>query len=99
LEVESVSVPFERGGRYFYSHRRADQDLPVLCMRSGIEGREEVLVDPHALSPDHTVSVSFLDVSDDGRLLAYATRQGGEDEVTVTFLDLETREALDRLPR
>ena len=99
LEVESVSVPFERGGRYFYSRRRADQDLPVLCMRQGLEGKEEVLVDPHALSPDHTISVNFLDVSDDGRLLAYGTRSGGEDEVTVTFLDLETREVADRMPR
>ena len=99
LEVESVTVPFEHAGRYFYTRRRADQDLPVLCMREGIEGREQVLVDPHALSPDHTVSVNFLDVSEDGRLLAYATRQGGEDEVTVTFLDLETREVHDRLPR
>jgi len=100
LKVDQVTVPFERGGRTFYTKRRADQDLPVIVMRRGTEGAEEVLVDPHPLSPDHTVSVSLLDVSDDGTLLAYGTRKGGEDEVTVTLLDLETRKELaDRLPR
>ena len=100
LKVDQVTVPFERGGRYIYTKRRADQDLPVIVMRRGADGPEEVLVDPHPLSPDHTVSVQILNVSDDGKLLAYGTRTGGEDEVTVTLFDLETRKELpDRLPR
>jgi len=100
LKVDAQSVPFERGGRYFFTHRLATQDLPVLSMRRGLAGEDEVLVDPHPLSPDHTISVSFLDVSNDGTLLAYGTRQGGEDETSVTLLDLETRKELpDRLPR
>ncbi|HEY2955320.1 MAG TPA: prolyl oligopeptidase family serine peptidase [Candidatus Eisenbacteria bacterium] len=100
LKVDQVTVPYERGGRYFFTKRTVDQDLSVLCMRRGPTGADEVLVDPHPLSPDHTVSVSILDVSDDGKLLAYGTRKGGEDEVTVTLLDLETMKELpDRLPR
>jgi prolyl oligopeptidase len=59
-----------------------------------------VLVDPHPLSPDHTISVGILDVSEDGTLLAYGTRKGGEDEVAVTILDVTTmKEMSDRLPR
>ena len=100
LKVDQVTVPFERAGRYFYTRRRADQDLPVIVMRRGADRPEEVLVDPHPLSPDHTVSVQIIDVSEDGRLLAYGTRKGGEDEVTVTLLDLETKKELpDHLPR
>jgi prolyl oligopeptidase len=100
LKVDAESVPLERGGRTFFSKRLADQDLFVLVMRQGEGGPDEVLVDPHPLSPDHTVSVSMLDVSDDGTLLAYGTRQGGEDETTVTLLDLATRKELpDRLPK
>ncbi len=100
LKVDQVTVPYDRGGRYFYTKRRADQDLPVIVMRRSADGPEEVLVDPHPLSPDHTVSVQILDVSEDGRLLAYGTRKGGEDEVTVTLLDVETKQALpDQLPR
>jgi prolyl oligopeptidase len=100
LKVDQVTVPFAGGGRYVYTKRRADQDLPVIVARRGAKGAEEVLVDPHPLSPDHTVSVAILDLSVDGTLLAYGTRKGGEDEVTVSLLDLETRTELpDKLPR
>ena len=52
------------------------------------------------MSPDHTTSISLLDVTEDGNLIAYGTRQGGEDELTVRFLDVNTRKELpDVLPR
>ena len=38
LKIESVGMPVERGGRYFYSKRRADQDLSVLYVRKGRTG-------------------------------------------------------------
>ena len=100
LKVDTVIVPTERAGRYFYSRRKADQDLPILYVRRAAAGKEEVLVDPHSLSPDHSTSVSLLDVTRDGTLIAYGIRQGGEDEVTVHFLDVDSRKELpDTLPR
>ena len=100
LKIESVGMPVERGGRYFYSKRRADQDLSVLYVRKGRTGPEEVLVDPHPMSPDKTVSVSFSDVSLDGSLIAFSVRRGGEDEAEVRWLNVETRQELpDTLPR
>jgi len=100
LRIDNQGVPFERGGRYFYTHRGADQDLNLLCMRQGLNASQEVLIDPHVLSPDHSVSVGFSDVSEDGALMAYSTRKGGEDEVEIAFFDLATRKTLeDRLPR
>jgi prolyl oligopeptidase len=99
LKVESLDVPTERGGRYFYSRREADQDQRVLVVRQGREGREEVLLDPHPLSADHTTSVLYLDVSPDGRLAAVGTRLGGADEVEVSFRDVDSKQDLpDRLP-
>lgn len=100
LKIESVGMPVERGGRYFYSKRRADQDLSVLHMRKGRTGVEEVLVDPHSMSPDKTVSVSLSDVSLDGSLIAFSVRRGGEDEAEVRWMNVETRRELsDTLPR
>ena len=95
-----MTVPSTRSGWYFYSRRKADQDLPVLYVRRGAAGKEEVLVDPHLLSSDHYASVSLLDTTRDGTLIAYGIRQGGEDEVTVHFLDVDSRKELpDVLPR
>ena len=93
-------MPVERSGRYFFSRRKADQDQFVIYMRKGLEGSDTVLVDPHPMSPERTTSVNMLDISEDGLLLAYGVRQGGEDEVSVRLMNVDTGEHLpDELPR
>jgi len=100
MKIDVTGVPAERGGRLFFLRRLAAQDQAVLYMRPAAGGRDEMLVDPNPMSADHTTSVTLLDVSYDGKLLAYGIRQGGEDETTVTFLNVDTRKELsDRLPR
>ncbi len=100
LKVDTVTSPTVRNNRYFFYKRAASQDLPILYVRKGFAGADEVLIDPLPLSPDHSVSVALLEVSDDGTLIAYGVRQGGEDEVAVKFLDVNTRTELsDSLPR
>ena len=99
LKVDAVGIPSAQGGRYFFTRRGADQDLNVLCVRRGPRGRDEVLVDPHPLTADHTKSVLFMDVSLDGKLAAIGTRDGGADEVTVSFRDVDSgRDLPDLLP-
>jgi prolyl oligopeptidase len=99
LERDAIGLPYERGGRYFYSKRRADQDLAVLYLRDGIDGEERVLIDPHPMSPDHTISVELRDISDDGTRMAYALREGGVDEVSIRVREVDTGEDLtDVLP-
>jgi prolyl oligopeptidase len=100
MNVDRTEVPRARGGRYFFTRRRAGQDQPVLYMREGLNGLDQALVDPAPLSPDHTASVNFLDISEDGKLVAYGIRRGGEDEVTVRLLDVDSRKELpEELPR
>lgn len=99
LRIDVVTVPVFRGGRYFYSRRRADQEQAILYFRDDDAGTEQVLVDPHPLSADQTTSVSLLDVSPDGGLVAYGLRSGGADEMEVRFLEVSPRRELpDRLP-
>ncbi len=90
LQVDAISLPNERDGRYFHSKRRADQDLSVVYVREGVEAEDRVLIDPHPMSPDHTVSVSLLDISQDGRLVVYGVRAGGVDEVSIRLRDVDT---------
>jgi prolyl oligopeptidase len=97
-----VNIPFERGGRYFYSKRAPGQNQFVTYVRTGLDGKDEVLVDPNPLSPDHTISAftERLGVSQDGSLAAVYTRQGGEDEMALSFIDLNTRKRLpDSFPK
>ena len=62
----------------------------MLHVREGIDGEDRVLIDPHPMSPDHTISVSYLDISRDGRLVVYAVRDGGVDEVSIHLRDVDT---------
>ena len=99
LERDAIGLPNERGGRYFYSKRLADQNLAVLYVRDGLDGEDQVLIDPHPMSPDDTTSVELRDISDDGTRMAYAVREGGVDEVSILVRDVDTGEDLaDVLP-
>ena len=100
MKVESIGVPMVRGGRYFYAKRKPEEAQSVIYVRRGHHGREEVLLDPNPMSPDRTTSAGISAVSEDGRLMAYAIRQGGEDEVTLHVMDVDSRRNLpDRIER
>jgi prolyl oligopeptidase len=100
MKIDVMGSPSVRNGRYFFSRRRADQDQAVIYMRQGLNGNDVMLVDPNTMSKDHTISAGIAAVSRDGRTLGYRLRQGGEDEETVTWMDVESRKLLpDAMPR
>jgi prolyl oligopeptidase len=98
-KTDSFGTPLQRNGNYFFDKRAAGQDLYVICQRHGLDGHDEVLLDPQGLSADHSTSVVLRDVTDDASVVAYGVRAGGKDEVTMHFLDVKTRRNLpDVLP-
>ncbi len=98
LRVDSVSTPFEYGGRYFLYKKRAEDDLAILYVRQGLNGKDEVLIDPHTLSADHTTDIGLLDASSDGKLIVYNVRRGGTDETELRVMDVDKRKDVDQLP-
>ncbi len=99
MRVDTVGLPQERGGVYFFAKRQADQELYVTYKRKGLTGPDEVLIDPHPLSADHSTSAQLRAVSQDGKLAAYGIRAGGRDEVTIHFIGTPTGKDLpDVLP-
>src|SRR5215469_1083203 len=100
LKIDTITPPLERGGRYFFYKRRADQNQPVVFLRDGFKGKDEALIDPNTMSSDLATSVRLMDVSNDGKLLLYGVRHGGEDEVSISTFDVDARRDLaDNLPR
>ena len=103
-DVSDAGIPIERGGNYFFRKRLAGEQQASLYMRSG-EGaaahrsttpgaaanQDVRLVDPAKLSRDPNTSVGMLDVSRDGKLLAYSLKEGGADEVGVHLLNIATK--------
>jgi len=97
--VDSVSVPREEHGRFFYTKRLAAENQASIYYRVGLEGAETKLVDAGTLSADGNASVSIADISSDGKVLVYGVRHGGADEESIHVLDVEAKKDLsDVLP-
>ena len=99
LKIDTQGTPNEEGGRYFYSRQGADDELRILYYREGAAGEDHVIIDPHGMSEDYTTSVGLRDVSDDGKWMVYAIREGGVDETSIKIRDVDIGEDLpDVLP-
>jgi len=78
-DFEKYGVPFKQGNRYFYSRNSGLQNQSVLYTVNSLEGQPQEVLDPNVLSADGTVAVSGMEVSPDGKLLAYSLSASGSD--------------------
>jgi prolyl oligopeptidase len=99
IRYDWYSTPVAGGDSYFFLRELAGDNLRSLCMRKGLHGPDMVLIDPAALSDDQSVTVHLIEVAHDGSVFAYGLREGGEDELTVHFYDVQgLRDREDVLP-
>jgi len=94
IKIDFMGSPRVRNNRYFFSKRSADQDQASLFVRKGLEGKDELLVDPLPMSAKHTTTVGLASISQDGGLIAYDIREGGADEVTPHLFDVDAHKDL-----
>nr|MDP0505499.1 prolyl oligopeptidase family serine peptidase [Verrucomicrobiota bacterium JB025] len=74
-----MNPPFKVKGRYFFSRNTGLQNQSVLYTASSLDAEPQVLLDPNTFSDDGTVALSGVNVSDDGKLVAYAVSKSGSD--------------------
>lgn len=100
MRLDQLDAPIQRGQRFFVRQKKAEDDLWVLYVRDGLTGADRILIDPHTLSPDHTVDITFEDASRNGHFLVFSVRTGGEDETELRVMDVDQGiELPDHLPR
>ncbi|HYM44438.1 MAG TPA: prolyl oligopeptidase family serine peptidase [Steroidobacteraceae bacterium] len=85
-DYQAVGVPFEEGGRYFYTFNSGHQDQAVLFITADLAARGSPGVDPNTLTPEGIVTGYVA--SRDGRLLAYGVSVGGSDWAEWRIRDL-----------
>jgi oligopeptidase B len=96
------SVPWKKGGWWYYTREVEGKPYPIYCRRRGtMAAPEEVMLDVNALAEGRAYTgVDFWEVSPDGRLLAYGADFDGHRDYEVFVKDLATGELLpDRLSR
>ncbi len=82
------------GAYYFHTRREGTQNQPVLYVRKGVDGKDEVLVDVNALAKDGTVALDWWVPSHDGKYVAYGTSAGGSEISTLHIIATATHKLL-----
>ena len=94
LGAGSISPPYRRGQRTFFSRRTGDQQFPVLATIDP-DGTERVLLDPMEIDPSGLTTLDSWQPSKEGDLLAYQLSEGGTEESIVHVMDVATGALVD----
>ncbi len=99
LQIGGVTTPRVRDSLLFYKKREGDQNHAILYMRRGIDGENEVLLDPNTFSEDGTVALDWWHPSADGSLIAYGVSSSGSERSTLYLLRTQDKSHLpDTIP-
>ena len=96
-----TSTPYRYGSFWYYIRTEAGRDYPIYCRkREALDAPEEIYLDVNRLAEGHAFfDLGYVEVSPDGRRLAYATDLSGAEDYILYFLDLESGQLLpDSVP-
>ena len=97
--LETPETVIHRRGRYVILKKERNRQIASLYVRDGIKGPERQLIDAHSLSSDNSTTIELLNVSEDGNVIAYGLRRGGQDQLSIHFYDVGAGRTLaDALP-
>jgi len=88
------SAPFKAGEYYFFTKNDGLQNQSVWFIKKGLEGKEELFLDPNKLSADGTASVSLLGFSHDKKYIAYSIAQSGSDWSNIYVMEVASKTKL-----
>ncbi len=88
-------------GRIFYEKRPRGADNFKLYVRTALQGKEQLLVDPTLLKQDGKhVSMDWWSAAPDGRHVVYGLSPAGSEDSVIHIIDVESREILpERISR
>jgi prolyl oligopeptidase len=78
-DYERFDVPFKESDRYFFSKNSGLQNQNVLYTAANFSEKPRELLDPNVLAKDGTIALGGMDVTEDGKLLAYGLATSGSD--------------------
>ena len=87
---ERFGTPFKEGGRYFYTRNDGLQNQSVLFVADALDAAPRILIDPNTFSGDGTVALARYSISPDGKVIAFATSDGGTDRTNWKFRSIDT---------
>ena len=93
-QYEKVSTPYKKGGYYFFAKNNGLQDQAVTYYKKGLDGKEEVFLDPNKLSKKGTTAAQVLSFSKDKKYAVININEAGSDWSYFKIKDVEKNEFL-----
>jgi oligopeptidase B len=98
IKEDDESVPYRFRDYYYQARYEEGAEYPIHVRRTGSsDGPEQIMVDVNQLAQGHeffSASVGVAGISENQRILAFATDTLGRRRYTIRFLDLDTGEFL-----
>lgn len=91
--------PVRRGEFYFLTRNTGLQNQDVYYMKRGIDGHEEMVIDPNTFSKDGTSRLSIFSANRVATNAVYGVSAGGSDWQELRILDLKSKESLPEVIR
>ncbi|MEO8590431.1 MAG: prolyl oligopeptidase family serine peptidase [Flavobacteriales bacterium] len=89
-----VSAPMKVGEHFFQYRNSGLQNQSVIYVRKGVDGKDEVFIDPNAIDPNGTTNIDLMGASNDFRYMAVSIQKAGSDWQDITVWDLNTMKEL-----
>lgn len=96
IRETDLSAPYLLDGFYYYTRTEEGRQYPIYCRKRGsLEAAEEVLLDVNELAAGESyLQIADVEVSPDGRLLAFLYDTDGSERFTLRVKDLTSGELL-----
>lgn len=95
IDEDAISSAFPSGDFIYYTRRIQGQDYALHCRRPRSGGEEDVYLNENILAQDKAYfELGLLEISPNGKLLAYAVDETGDEEFTLYFKDLTSGKTL-----
>jgi len=92
IKETDTEVPYRDGAYYYYSRTRKGQQYRIYCRKQGsLASREQIILDLNELGKGRPyAALGALEITGDGKTLAYSTDYTGFREYTLRIRDLDS---------
>jgi prolyl oligopeptidase len=91
LKPATIAQVTRKGGRYFYKKTLPTETVGRLYYREGMNGKETLLFDPTEGAGGKSVSLSFYEVTEDGKKVALGVAAQGSESATIRIMNVDDR--------
>ena len=98
IKEDDSSVPYFENEYFYYTRYEKDKQYPIYCRKKGsLDSDEEILIDANLMSEGYEYfRVGTIEISPDNKTMAYSIDTVSRRIYTIYFMDLETREIIEK---